>query len=393
MNMNLKTLYTENIKNFLKLLLMGLCMTVFLFSQVFSQQKDEQKKDPPPPLLSVELPKDAEGFFKDAERILENDLAGAIRLYEMGLILKPDAWDKRKRLASLYEKQNQLGLAISEYETINKTTGSKESFLDLIRSMEKANFIKAAADNAANAFKKYPDEPVFLYLSGELFYKSGELNQALKALQEFIRLKPTEGKAFFIIGSIYEKLNKPKDALLNYIRAGELIKDDRDINDAIKRFQAKTFNISDLSIFIPDGWIRDKDRLLSMDSSQSINFYVDTKGDPEKIAIKYAKNVMPYGLFTDEALKSYEELRKNLKKDTPPIPIPFIRARNIEGKNSAKMVSISTGEIAHTNIESSVAISMLYKDKVYTIAWKAEDIAEKGEKILIELFEQAVWLP
>lgn len=259
--------------------------------------------------------------------------------------------------------------------------------------MEKANFIKAAKDIALNAFKKYPDEPAFLHLSGELFYKSGELNEALKSLQEFIRLKPTDGRAFFLMGSIYEKLNKPKDALLAYLRASELIKNDKDINDAIKRFQAKTFNIKDLSIFIPDGWIRDKDGLLSIETSQRIALFVDPKGDAEKIAIRYAKDAMPYGLFTDEALKSYEEFRKSLKKETVTLPIPFIRVKNMEGKNFAKMVSVSTGEISHSDIESSVAISIPYKDKVYTIVWKANDTAEKGERLLTGLFEQAIWLP
>jgi len=391
--MNSETLYTYIIKNFFKVVLFVFFITVILFSQGFSQEKEEQKKGPPSSLLSVELPKDAEGFFKEADKLLENDPVGAIRLYERGLILKPDAWDKRKKLASLYEKQNQLDLAIYEYEAINKATGSKESFFDLIRSMEKANLIIAAKDIAVNAFKKYPDEPAFLYLSGELFYKSGELNEALKTLQEFIRLKPADGKAFFLMGSIYEKLNKPKEALLAYLRAGELIKNDIGINDAIKRFQAKTFNISDLSIFIPDGWIRDKDGLLSIEGSQRITFFVDPKGDPEKVAIKHAKDAMPYGLFSDEALKAYEEFRKSLKKETPPLPIPFIRVKNMEGKNFAKIVTVSTGEIAHSNIESSVAISTPYKDKVYIIAWRANDIAEKGEKILTGLLEQAIWLP
>lgn len=397
-NMRIKNWF--NLFNFVIAVIFALCLAVPGFAQAPSQEKAEQKKGPQPS-LGVEEPKDAGTFFKEAQKVAPNDPIGAIGLYQRGLVLKPDAWAERRQLGVLYEKQQQWSPAISEYEAINKATGSKESFADLVRAMDQAGFSRSAATYARRGFEKYPGEPGFLYLAGESFRKAGAEKDAVAALQEYVRLKPDDGKAFFLLGSIHEKAGRKADALRAYLRAGELMKNDRDANDAVKRLQAGAVNVEGLTIFLPQKWLPDKNGLVNIEEGQRIAVTVAASGDPAAIALKAARESMPQGLFTDEAMKSYERLRKMREeamkarpesaKQMQSAPIPFFATRDAPGPAGSKMALLSTGEVSYPGIESAVALAVPSGGKVYTMIWRAAGPVNDGEKALAEILKQAVW--
>jgi tetratricopeptide (TPR) repeat protein len=377
-----------------------LCIAGQGISQGPSQEKAEQKQGPAPS-LGVEEPRDAGTFFREAQRVAQNDPIGAIRLYQRGLILKPDAWPERKQLAALYEKQQQWSLAISEYEAVNKATGSAESFGDVVRAMDKAGFPRSAAATARKAFEKHPDRPLFLYLAGELFQKSGAGNEAVAALQEYTKLTPDEGKAFYLLGSIHEKEGRKVDALRAYLRARELMKNDKDAADAARRLQAGAVTVEGLIIFLPQGWSPDKGGLSNIRDGQRVTVSAATAGDPAVLALKAAREAMPEGMFTDPSLKSYEDFKKMREemakidpgsaKSMESIPTPSFSTRDLPHVAGAKMVLLSTGETPHPDMQSAAAVAVPSGGKIYTMVWKAAGPVEDAEKALGILLKQTMW--
>lgn len=358
------------------------------------------EKQVPSTFFGIEEPKDAGAFFKEAQKLAQNDPIGAIRLYQQGLVLKPDAWTERRQLGLLYERQGQWGIGISEYEAINKATGSKESFTDLIRAMENGGFYRSAAVSAREAFNKYPD-PVFLYTAAELFEKSGAEEEALTALRELIKIKPDDGKAFFLLGSINEKAGRFADGLRAYIRAGELLKDDRNAADAVKRLQARIVTVEGLTVIPPPGWLPDKNGLVNPDNGQQVTVGVAAAGDPAEVARRAARETMPEELFTDEALKSSAQLKEKLAEmeKTDPgaaeiirsVPMPSLNTRDFPGFKGAKIVLASTGEISLPGMESAAALAAPSGGKIYTMVWRGSAPVEDGLKVITDFLEQTMW--
>lgn len=351
--------------------------------------------------FGVEGPKEAEEFFKEAKRLASNDPIVAIRLYHEGLILKPDAWQERKQIAVLYEKKQQWGLALAEYEVINKAAGSVESFTDLSRIFDKAGYPYAAAVTAREGFAKHPAQPHFLLFSGELFLKIGSQTEALAVLQEYMKLKPEDGKAFFLLGSIYEKMNKPLDALSAYLNAEKRMKNDADTTEALKRLRSGAASIEGLTIFLPPGWLPEKDGLVNILEGQKVVVSVKNTGDTAALALSAASKAMPDGLFDPENVQKHEKfkkMREEVAKTDPEtakmmeaIPTPMFLTSDMSGVKGAKKVLLSTAETAKPGMESAVAVAVPSSGKIYIFLWTAGRPAQDGEKILDALISLTVW--
>lgn len=85
---------------------------------------------------------------------------------------------------------------------------SPETESDVIRAPANAGYHRSAASNARKAFATHPGPPQFLYLAGVIFQKSAAEAEAADALQEYAKLKPDEGRAFFLLGTIHEKAGR-----------------------------------------------------------------------------------------------------------------------------------------------------------------------------------------
>ncbi len=385
---------------FLFVMMMVLCLISSSDAQDTGKEKAEMKKEATPS-FGVAEPKEAEEFFKEAKRLEPSDPLAAIRLYREGMILKPDAWQERKQIAVLYEKQQQWGLALAEYEAVNKVTGSVESFADLSRIFDKAGYPRAAAVTAREGFAKHTSQQHFLLISGEIFLKIGAETEALAVLQEYVKLKPEDGKAFFLLGSLHEKAGRFTDALYAYIRARELLNNDINVSDAVKRIQARTVTVDGLTLIPPQGWLPDKNGLTNIKNGERIKVGAIASGDPAAIALKVAREAMPEGLFADEAMKSYEQMKKKREemikadpesgKQIESVPVPLFNTRDVSSLTGAKMALLSTGETPYPGMESAVAMAIPSGGKIYTMVWKGAAPVEDGLKVINDLFEQTVW--
>lgn len=377
-------------------------LNIILFSSPFTAKALDEKSDIPP---KVETPKEktAEGLFQEAQAISERYPEAAIQLLLESLAMKPEIWQARKQLASLYEKQNKFGLAITEYEAVNTASGSAEGFSDLVRVMEKSGFLRNAAKTAVKAFEQYPDKPEFLLQAGEIYFKSGADNDAAAVLQQFIKQRPDEGRAYLFLAKTYEKELRLPDALRAYMRAGALMKENGDAADGIKRLTAKTFQAENVWIFLPGGWIAEKDAMTNIQGNQRLTIKVSAKGTARSLALNAAREAMPEGLFSDESIKSYEdmrEIRKEMGNSDPEtakmmqaISLPLFSSKDIKDIDGAAMVFLSTSETPQPGIESACAAALPKDGKIYTFVLKSYGPAGETEKTLADILSRAIWFP
>lgn len=364
-------------------------------------EKVEQPQKPVATSFGIAEPKDASAFFQEARKLAPADPVGAIRLYQRGLFLKSDAWMERKELADLCEKQGQWNFALAEYEVINKATGSAGSFTDLVRTLDKAGYPRAAAVSARKAFVKYSNQPLFLFSAGELFQKSGADVEAAAAIQEYLKLKPDDGKALLLLGIIHEKAGRAADALRTYLRAEKLMKGDKNLADAAKRLRAGTTVLGGLTIFLPAGWSAEKDGIVNVQGGQRVTVTVKSSGDPAVLALSSARETMPQGLFSAESLKLNKEFKKMQKelakadpkfaKKMPAMQMPFYSTDDVPGMKGAKKALLSTSETAQPGMESAAAVAVPAGGKIYIFLWRAARPAADGEKLLTLLISQIVW--
>ncbi|MBA4396095.1 MAG: hypothetical protein C0394_01705 [Syntrophus sp. (in: bacteria)] len=374
--------------------------------QVISQAPAAGEADPakkPVALTSFGIaePQDAEAFFQEARKLAPADPAGASRMYQRGIMIKPDAWVERRELAALYEKQGKWNLALAEYEAINKATGSAESFTDVVRTLDKDGYPRAAAAAALKAFAKYPGQPQFLFQTGELFLKSGAEDDAAAALQEYAKLRPKEGRAFFLLGSMHEKAGRYSDALGAYLRAEKLMKDDRDTVDALKRIRSNAATIEGLTIFLPAGWSVEKDGVVNIQGGERVTVTVKASGKPADLVLSAALETMPPELFTAQNRKIHgqsRKLREEMAKIDPEaakqmeaMPLPFYSTDDFPSIKGAKKALLSTSESVQPGMESAAAIAVPKGGKIYIFLWRAAQPAADGEKMLTQLLGQTVW--
>jgi tetratricopeptide (TPR) repeat protein len=366
-----------------------------------ADKAEPEKKPAPPASFGVPAPQDAAAFFEEARKLAAADPVSAVALYQRGMMLKPDAWKERKELGALYEKQGQWNMALAEYETIFRVEKSAEISANRVRMLDKTGYPRTAAAEARKAFAQYPGQPQFLLQAGELYHKSQDEAPATAALQEYLQLKPDDGKALILLGSVYEKTKKPADALNAYLRAEKQVKGNQEAADAVKRLRSGSVVIDRLTIFLPRGWAADKDGLTNLQSGERVTVSVKSAGSPAALALTAAREAMPQEPFSKENLKQQEQLKKmrqELSKKDPEaaknIPsgiMPLYTQGDFPPLKGAKKAVLSTSETIQPGMESAVAAAVPAAGEIYVFLWRASLPAADGEKTLGLLLEQAAW--
>jgi tetratricopeptide (TPR) repeat protein len=79
------------------------------------------------------------------------------------------------------------------------------------------------ADNLSSiAIEKGHSVPIALAVGGQILFMKGETNQGLDMLREACRLNPEDAESQFEIGSIYDRIKRPADAVKHFSKAVEL---------------------------------------------------------------------------------------------------------------------------------------------------------------------------
>lgn len=351
--------------------ILTLASSLFTFITVkngFSQKLSDEEKDlkvEQKSQMMITIPMEPEALFNRARTISNQDPVNAIILYKHGLFLKRDAWDARKELALLYEKQGEWGMAINEYETINNATSSKESYQDLIRVLGEAGYYRSAATLAKKAYEKHPKEHHFLLSSAEFYIKAHAYNEAMDVILELIKINPMDAKTYFILGSIYERQEKPKEAFLAYIKAQDINENYSEVKEALERIKRMNATVSGLVIFLPEGYVPTNDGVIHLMTGQMISIVSHPKDDPKTLAIRELKKLLPEGISINAVTKD----------------LPHIK--------NAVLVKIAYDD--RQFFESVAVLAVPTLDKVYLMAWKARAVVEEGEHTLATLANSIVW--
>lgn len=356
---------------------------------------------PAPPKMEKPKEKSADDIFQEARTISDKYPGGAIQLLKECLALKPDLWQARKYLAEQYEKQNMWGLALSEYEAVNRASASPEGFSQIVRVLEKGGYFREAAATAGKAFEAFPDQTDFLLKVGELFIKSGNDKEAAAALRKYIKLKPEDGNAYLLMGGAQERGGILPEALSAYQRAVTLLPGNRDAADAVKRVASRGFTSENVWIFLPAGWIAEQNAMSNPTAHMRLTLTSTTGGTPETIALKSARAAIPGDIFSDEKLESYEKMKAMMEKadqEHPEtagmmqtLPVPLFSQKQIKGSDGACMVLLATSEPAQPGVVSVCAAAVPAGGRIYSIVLKADAPAAESEKALLSIISQILW--
>jgi tetratricopeptide (TPR) repeat protein len=72
------------------------------------------------------------------------------------------------------------------------------------------------------AIKKAPSNPIALAVAGQILYMKGQTQQGLDMLAEACRLDPEDAESQIEIGSIYDRIKRPADAVKHFQKAVDL---------------------------------------------------------------------------------------------------------------------------------------------------------------------------
>jgi len=380
-----------------QMLLMLILLTGYVFPATAQTNSPEPEKKPqiaPPGEMSPDQ------LFKEAAAVSEKNPDEAIRLYRRALLSKPDAWVERKKMAVLYEKVGKLDAASAEYESINGAVDSAQSNADLTRILEERGILTTAASIAQHGAQKFPDDRVLSLYAGGLLLKTGQADNALEFIKKAAQNRPEDKEMMFLLGQAYENNGNGAAALKTYLKSIDSgIKSDKH-EKAFQRLAALAVRVGDLWVFLPKGWERDKNMLLNTKDDQRVYVDAHPAGDINAIALKVIKEKMPQGMFSDEQLKGYDEMRKmasEISKVSPDAAkgirtgrLPVLYTKPLSETMKGLLVLASSSGEPSEFIQSVCALALKSGSKVYTVTWVSSKQYQDGEKALLSLIDYIV---
>ena len=385
-------------RNFwLLILLASLLLACFVFPATAQTNSPEPEKKPqiaPPGEMGPDQ------LFKEAAAVSEKNPDEAIRLYRRAFLSKPDAWDERKKMAVLYEKTGKLDAASAEYESINGALDSAQSNADLIRILEKRGILTAAASIALHGAEKFPDDRVLSLYAGSLLLKTGQADKALEFINKAATNRSDDKEIMFLLGQAYEKNGNGAAALRAYLKSIDPGVSSEKHEKAIERLAARAVRVETLWFFLPKGWERDRNMLINTLEGRRVYVDAHPAGDINAVAIKVVKDKMPPGMFSDEQLKGYEDMRKmasELSKVSPDaakelgterLPVLITKSQNEKIKGLIAVAS-SSGEPSEF-IQSACALGLESANRVYTVTLVSSEQYHDAEKALLALVDYMV---
>lgn len=357
----------------------------------------------PEPQKKIELTPPAENtdeLFKEAAILTKKNPDEAIRLYKRAFQSKPDAWNERKNLALLYEKLGKPEAAASEYESINNAIDTAQSNTDLIRILEKTGALPAAAAVALRGAQKFPDDSGLAFFAGDLLLKSGQADMALEFIKRTSQKKPEDKKILSLLSQAYEKQGNEAAALRAYLKSMDTGISNDEQKKTLERLGKHAVRVEDLWFFLPRGWEKDKNVLINAIEGQRIYVDAHSEVDLNAIAMKVVKEKMPAGMFDDEKVRGYEEMRKmasEFSKNSPDAAngikvgrLPVYLTKALTDNMKGLMVLASSGEDPSDFMQSVCALVLPTGNKVYTVAWVSSKSYQEGEKTLLSLVDYIV---
>lgn len=108
-------------------------------------------------------------------------------------------------------------------EEINDNTKNSDSYYNLATMFILGKKYEDAKAILETAIEKYPDNPIFVYAFGNLYYETEDYSLSLAYFNQVIQFKETPLKkdAMVMVGQNHLALNQPKKALVYFLSAYE----------------------------------------------------------------------------------------------------------------------------------------------------------------------------
>lgn len=204
---------------------------------------------------SVAPPSDDELVARAWEREQEGDAAGAVDIYRELLLSDPGNVRARYSLGELYRRSGQYTMALEQLEAARSAEPDNAEVLSKLgevllangqfdaaeRELRRAQRLSPRADvhtslgilyfkrgllsqaesELRRAVDLAPDFGAAYFYRGEALNQLGRFDEALDMLERAVQLDPTNSRAFYTMGILYDRKNLRSEAEVMYRKAHE----------------------------------------------------------------------------------------------------------------------------------------------------------------------------
>lgn len=245
--------------------------------------------------IGCDSSEDKKGRFllKGNEKLKENDLSGAINFYTEAIKIDSEFNDALLNRAIVYEKLNNLDLAIADYSKILVNTNSQDTIIYFQRSL-------AYLDN-------------------------GEYYKALNDAEKLLEINKKHWKPYFLMGLVKEKLSDLDGALLAFEEGLVINPSNNDllVNKATIHYYQKDYNAASRLLELAtlnnptEANIYNLKSMISFDNG---NYIIALESVEKAISLNineayYYNNRGLYWLFLGDLEKGLNDINFSLKKN------------------------------------------------------------------------------
>lgn len=138
-----------------------------------------------------------------------NDLEWAIEVIKKEIIIEQESMNNQSDTINVCNKNN-----LEELEVLLKDDPYNKTLMwEFIKKLWDAGELLKAKDYCERLLSLYPLNPDAQYMMGSIFEELGEPGQAMRAYEKLITIKPESVIAYFSIGCLANQLQQPKKAL------------------------------------------------------------------------------------------------------------------------------------------------------------------------------------
>ncbi len=153
----------------------------------------------------------------------QNDLRGAVPLFQKSLEINPAGVDAHLALAAVFTTLHKTEEAKTHFRRIlDFRSDHPEAHQGLAALLHEEGDFEAAAEHARRALRGKPDFLKAHMTLGLVLLETGELDQSLTHFAEAARLGPEDPLPHYYRGHLLYRQGKPKEAVPSYQRALEL---------------------------------------------------------------------------------------------------------------------------------------------------------------------------
>lgn len=146
----------------------------------------------------------------------KGDMTKAEEEYQKAVLYNPNLGEAYANLGAIYGDQGKHQLALEYYQkALEKGTDSAFIFYNLGIEYYNHGFLDESQKMCELSLSLRENDPKVHYLLGETFLRKRMINEAIQAYKNTVRFDPQSASAFYRLGTIYQQMGEKEEAIKN----------------------------------------------------------------------------------------------------------------------------------------------------------------------------------